>query len=148
MLKCLECGHLFEVGEEETYTEYMGECHGASAYETFKVCPVCGGDYEETKSCAICGADHLEDDLISGVCAECLADVTLDDCLAVNGDRKEEIKINAVLAYAFTESQIEEILMRELRQADKIKPVSCLDYINEDITWFAEELAKVRKGVK
>lgn len=148
MFKCVECSHLFEVGEEKTYTEYMGECHGASAYETFKVCPVCGGDYEETKSCAICGAEHFEDDLQGGVCADCLTDVTLDDCLAVNGDEKTEININSVLAYAFTESQIEEILMRELRQADKIKPVSCLDYINEDTTWFAEELAKVRKAVK
>lgn len=146
MFKCLECSHLFEVGEEKAIRETHGFTDGTG--EIFKVCPVCGGDFEEAVRCSICGEYHFEDDLQGGVCADCLTDVTLDDCLAVNGDKKTEININSVLAYAFTESQIEEILMRELRQADKIKPVSCLDYINEDITWFAEELAKIRKAVK
>lgn len=148
MLKCLECGHLFEVGEEKTYTEYMGECHGASAYETFKVCPVCGGDFEETKACAICGAEHFEDDLQGGVCADCLTDVTLDDCLAVNGNEREPININSVLVTLFSRSEIEEILMREIREAMKFKKISLDNFINIDKSWFAEELAKVRKGVK
>lgn len=148
MLKCLECSHLFEVGEEKTYTEYMGECHGQKMYDEFKACPVCGGDFEETKACAICGAEHFEDDLISGVCEECLADVTLDDCLLINGNEREPININSVLATLFSRSEIEEILMREIREAMKFKKISLDDFINIDKSWFAEELAKVRKGAK
>lgn len=148
MLKCGECGHLFEVGEEKTYTEYMGECHGASAYETFKVCPVCGGDYEETKACAICGAEHLEDGLTGGVCEECLADITLDDCLLVNGNEREAVMIDCVLASLFTRTEIEEILLRELREAGKLKKLDLSNYTNMDKSWFAEKLAKVRKAVK
>lgn len=144
MLKCLECFCLFE----EQDAKFEEERIDGVVYRTYGHCPKCGGDFEEAVRCSICGEYHFEDDLQGGVCADCLTDVTLDDCLAVNGDKKTEININSVLAYAFTTSEIEEILMRELRQANEIKPVSCLDYINEDITWFAEELAKVRKAVK
>lgn len=146
MLKCLRCNHLFEVGEEEIIKEPHGFTDGTG--ELFKVCPVCGGDFEETKACAICGAEHFEDDLTGGVCAECLTGVSLDDCLLINGNEREPININSVLVTLFSRSEIEEILMREIREAMKFKKISLDNFINIDKSWFAEELAKVRKGVK
>lgn len=45
MFKCLECGHIFEEGEQRVVVEK----HGLSRppYEEWHVCPICGGDYKE-----------------------------------------------------------------------------------------------------
>ena len=73
MYKCLACGNLFEEGEQKTYKENMGECHGSPAYQEFSVCPVCGEDYEEVKPCKICGGyDNKTDD---GFCEKCQKDI-------------------------------------------------------------------------
>lgn len=64
MFKCLDCGHLFEDGEQARYTESHGESYDG--------CPLCGGAYEDTKPCTRCGSEHLEDDLYHGICLECL----------------------------------------------------------------------------
>lgn len=62
MYRCNECGHLFEDGEQRTYRENVGECHGSPSYQEFSVCPVCGGDYEEVNPCKICGSyDNKKD---------------------------------------------------------------------------------------
>lgn len=61
MYRCLGCGHLFEDGEQKTYRENVGECHGAPAYMDYSVCPVCGEEYEEVKPCKICeGYETME----------------------------------------------------------------------------------------
>lgn len=61
MYRCLGCGHLFEDGEQKTYSENVGECHGAPAYMYYSVCPVCGEEYEEVKPCKICeGYETIE----------------------------------------------------------------------------------------
>jgi len=70
MYKCVDCGHLFEEGEQRTYKEAHGFSDGFA--EEFSVCPVCGGDYEETTRCAFCGGEHLESELYDGVCLDCL----------------------------------------------------------------------------
>lgn len=43
MLKCLECGHEFEWGEEASWREN----HGNGIYEPWTGCPVCYGAFEE-----------------------------------------------------------------------------------------------------
>jgi RecJ-like exonuclease len=73
MYKCVACGHLFEDGEQKTYRENMGECHGSPAYQEFSVCPICGEDYEEVKPCKICGSYEHETD--NGFCEECQKDI-------------------------------------------------------------------------
>lgn len=91
MLKCKECGHLFEDGEQKTYRENMGECHGSPAYQEFSVCPVCGEDYEEVKPCKICGSyDHETDE---DFCEECKKDV--------------KKRFNNLIKQNFTEQEIE-----------------------------------------
>lgn len=46
MFKCIECGHIFEYGEEEIIINYSGECHGSPAVERWAVCPICGSGFE------------------------------------------------------------------------------------------------------
>lgn len=71
-LKCLDCGHIFEEGEQATREE-RHPYGSTTASEYFAVCPVCGGDFEEAVRCEKCGGAFLEDELIGGYyCRECL----------------------------------------------------------------------------
>jgi hypothetical protein len=73
MYICKECGHLFEEGEQKTYTEHHP--YGmTTADEEFHVCPICGGDYEEAKECAACGAwfDPDDENFFGKHCKSCL----------------------------------------------------------------------------
>lgn len=84
MYRCLDCGHVFEEGEQKVYRENVGECHGTPAYQEFSVCPVCGEDYEEVKPCKICGSYEHETD--EDFCDECQKDVKkrLDNLIKQN----------------------------------------------------------------
>lgn len=65
MFKCIECGHIFEDGEQARWTETHGE--------VWECCPICKGDYEEVEPCKICGSyDHSVDD---DYCDDCKKDV-------------------------------------------------------------------------
>ena len=72
MYRCLNCGNLFEDGEQATWYENQGECHGSIAMGRFDCCPVCRGDYEEVYQCKECGDWHSEGDLYDGWCEKCL----------------------------------------------------------------------------
>ena len=142
--KCLACGHIFEEGEQATWREYMGECHGSPAYEEFSGCPICKGDFEETKQCEICGGEFLEDELNGGcVCDDCVEEYKRDlkTCYAIaESTEKQEIKINALLASVFDITEIEEILYQQLESVGNNNDFS--EFINEDKDWFAEKLAE------
>jgi hypothetical protein len=144
--KCLECGHVFEEGEQAIWYEYHPYGMG-TASEEFSGCPLCKGDYEETKHCKICGGDFLKDELNGGcVCDECLEGYRrdLEKCYAVAEAEKEEISINSLLVALLGIDEIEEILYRELESMGV--NVDCLPYIDQDRDWFAERLIKeVRK---
>lgn len=61
MYRCLECGNLFEEGEQARWSESRGEFWGAPCSEEMSGCPLCKGDYEEIKPCKICGGyENLE----------------------------------------------------------------------------------------
>ena len=70
MYKCLNCGHIFEEGEQAVYRERHGFSGGP--YEEFHSCPICGGDIEKTEQCADCGGEFLAEELICGRCVDCL----------------------------------------------------------------------------
>ena len=142
--KCLECGHIFEDGEQATWREYMGECHGSHAYEEFSGCPICNGNFEETKQCEICGGEFLEDELLGGcVCEECVEEYKrdLETCYKIaETASKEKIKINPLLVSAFDITEIEEILYQQLESVGNNNDFSA--FINVDKDWFAEKLAE------
>ena len=72
MYKCIDCGHLFEDGEQAVWYENQGECHGVISMERFSGCPVCGGDYDEVHQCKKCGEWHTEGELYDGWCEKCI----------------------------------------------------------------------------
>ena len=70
MYRCVNCGNLFEEGEQAVWKE----THGLDSppYEKFSGCPVCRGDYEEVHQCKECGDWHTDDELYEGWCEDCL----------------------------------------------------------------------------
>ena len=73
MYKCLDCGHIFEDGEEKRIREGE-ECHGFPCWREYAVCPLCEGAFEETVACEGCGSAKLPDELTDGYCDECAED--------------------------------------------------------------------------
>ena len=142
MYKCLDCGHIFDEGEQKKWTENVGECFGFPAYETFGCCPLCGGGYAETVRCEICGAEYLEDELNGGVCNECIDEYRKDFnvCYKISVGETTEIEINSLLASLFDVSDIEQILKEYIQ--DKWQDVDCSSFINEDKSWFGAKLAE------
>ena len=141
--KCLDCGHIFEEGEQARWEEYHPYGMGY-AVESFSGCPICNGSYEETKQCEICGGEFLEDELLGDcVCEDCVEEYKrdLETCYKIaETASKEKIKINPLLVSAFDITEIEEILYQQL---ESVKDnIDCSAFINEDKDWFAEKLAE------
>ena len=140
--KCLECGHIFDEGEQAIWEEHHPYGMG-TASEEFSGCPVCKGDYEETKQCKFCKGEFLEEELNGGfVCDECLEEYRRDlkMCYAVAESGKDEILINSLLVALLSVDEIEEILYRELE--NRGIDVDCLPYIDQDRDWFASKLVE------
>jgi RecJ-like exonuclease len=142
--KCSHCGHIFDEGEQSSWNEYRGECHGSPAFKQMEGCPICKGDYEEAQKCKICGGEFLEDELLGDcVCENCVEEYkrNLKTCYAIaETTEKQEIKINALLVSAFDITEIEEILYQQLESVGNNNDFSA--FINEDKHWFAEKLAE------
>jgi hypothetical protein len=146
--RCLECGHIFDEGEQAKWEEY-GEFWGVPYSQTESGCPLCKGDYEETKQCKICGSEHLKDELDGGVCEECIEKYRYDVDMCFNIGSKDtiEIELNGFLASMFDKQEIEEILLKELKEAQKCTPIDCNEFVEADRDWFAEKLVEeVRKN--
>ena len=135
--KCLECGNIFECGEEMHWVEPHGEKK--------KGCPLCKGAYEETAKCKVCGGEHLDEELFGGVCEECIDEYRkdFDYCYEISLGEKAEIKINSLLASLFDPSDIEAILIKHIKT--NCPDIDCSEYIDSDISWFGEQIVK---GVK
>jgi hypothetical protein len=132
--KCLDCGNIFEFGEELRYREP----HGEITY----CCPICRGDYAETVRCDKCGAEHLADELNGGVCDECIDEYRKDfsACLKISRSEgeKETIKINTLIATLLDEGDIEQILIEHIKA--RMPDIDCSAYIDNDINWFTEKI--------
>ena len=140
MYKCKTCGHIFEEGEQATWTEKHGFSSGP--YEEWSGCPICNEPFEEAKRCKICNGVFLESELNgNAVCNVCLEDYykDFDTCYAIADTEKEEIKINALLFSLLDITDIETILYRHLKEQ---KDIDCSFFINQDKDWFAEKIIK------
>ena len=140
--KCLECGHIFEDGEQAEWEEKHGL--DTPPYEKFSGCPLCGCAYEETVKCECCGADFLEEELTDGVCEDCLEQekdayrYNPQKCYELSKGETAKVEINYFLSCMFTEKQIEEILILNIRKASALMPIDCSAFM--DNSWFEERI--------
>lgn len=145
--KCLDCGHIFEEGEQSYWQESRGEYWGFPCFEEMVGCPLCRGSYEKTVKCDVCGSEHLNDELNGGVCKDCIDDYrkNFDVCCAVSIEETSAVEINALLSSLFDPSDIEQILKEHIRT--NMPDVDCSVFIDRDADWFGERLAEeVNKG--
>ena len=139
--KCLECGHIFEAGEEIRWEETHGLDY--PPYEKFCGCPLCQGSFEETVKCKACEEEFLQAELNGGcVCNKCIEEYSrdFDICYKIADTEKEEIKINALLVSLLDINEIEAILYQQLKSVEQ--NIDCSAYIEKDKCWFAEKLAE------
>jgi hypothetical protein len=151
MFKCDSCGRTYSEDELPTFTEDYGYDTGIgwlACPQTFVESCSCGGEFEEATMCEDCGNYFLSDEIYNARCEDCLSEnMTLENALLVGAENKEKIEINGYLADEFTADQINEILKRELMEAQRVFPGSLnyKRYLQNDISYFADWLDKEQK---
>lgn len=149
MYKCLECGHIFDEGEEWRWVEPHGE-HMAG-------CPVCGCAYDDAYRCDECGAYHLSDELYSSLCADCVAEMATPQNLA------DYVEIHHLIAEEFysyyydsfiadSSSQLRQLLRGGLLQRASLEQLNghtdAQDKCRKYITGDEEHLADFADWIK
>lgn len=136
--KCLNCGHIFEEGEEKCIKEMHGFANGNG--EEFFVCPSCGGDFEETVQCSICGSHFLDGELTNGVCDTCINEYRFDPefCYKISVGESKKVEINTFLASVLDVGDINQILFEYVKK-NKEK-IDCMPFIDDDRYYFAESI--------
>jgi DNA-directed RNA polymerase subunit RPC12/RpoP len=130
---CDRCGKLFD--QPDIVTEPHGEKVG--------VCPHCHGHFEIMHQCKICGEYFTEDDLTDGVCDACIYnDATVERCIRYGADCEESVAINGFIASVLSADKINEILANEIMKANDIIPIDCSGFVDDDKSWWAEQLLK------
>ena len=73
MFKCVNCGHIFEEGEQAVKSDRHGFRYGPA--EEYSACPLCGcTDLDRTVRCRKCGGEYLEEEMHGSICDECVTD--------------------------------------------------------------------------
>lgn len=144
MYKCLKCGHVFDEGEQHVWKGSVGEFWGEPCYELISGCPHCHGDYEDAKECSICGKAFVNDELFGGVCEDCIEKhgKNIDMAVKVGSHFKDSVYLNCIFTTFFDTNEIEKILFDELNKKHLNGEIDLKEFIDNDIGWFGEYLAK------
>ncbi len=104
-------------------------------------CRKCGGRLLEAKECKVCGEYHIEDELIGGVCEDCIDEYRrdIDACAEIGSESRETVEINSFLLSFFDAKEIEAILLEHLKETQP--DADCSPFIDNDISWFAEKVS-------
>ena len=146
--KCLECGNIFDEGEQANWSESRGEFWGVASSENMSGCPLCKGEFEETIPCAICGSEHLAEELSGGVCNDCIDEYKhdVDVCFNIGAEDTESVELNCFLTSIFSKEEIEEILLAVLQERNGFMRSFvndlCEKFVENDRNWFGERLAE------
>lgn len=157
--KCIECGYVFDDGEQAVFENDCKEFWGAPCKETFSCCPMCGGDYGEAVPCDCCGEYTLKEELeMNGdICAECMEKYMHDFEMCSKISKlpecdPDEIKINSLLTSIFSEKEIESILfdiLKKRTESDEWKKGKGFEnFVDQDAFWFTSALNKILKSEK
>ena len=141
---CLDCGTVFNADEVERVQDYRGECWGRPAYEEELICPHCkSSDIEDAEECEICDSwcSAKKQNNNKGICTACIETYSTDkECFEACERNKEteSVEIKSYLAYMFSESEIEDILLVELAKSANSRNIAKLreDFVKENSSMF------------
>lgn len=102
-------------------------------------------DDEPTRECPLCGREIAESDMIYAVCDECLSrNETIENAISYGAHSKATIEINAILAKALTDDQINEALFvaftSVLREYPHLIQTAIHETVSDDTDDFAHWL--------
>lgn len=139
--KCLNCGHVFEEGEQaEVYETHGGPFEFA---EKISCCPICKSSYEKTEKCEVCGGEFLRHELYGDVCKECIYEHNdYKICKEICKGEKESVEINPLLKYLLDPETINEILFNYIETTEDVSKIDCKDLIESDMEWFGASVAE------
>lgn len=159
MYKCVDCGHIFEEGEQTTWLEDCGEYCGSGVYKAECGCPVCNGSFEKTVKCSCCEEEFFEKDIESGFCKKCLEEQATASVVK-KYLHENDLIVEFLTAYIWS-IDTPEVITTEFKMDctdifdrkmlnDKILNRSdflnlCKGFVFEDSSHFAEWLYKKRK---
>lgn len=139
MLICESCGAVFAFPSSQMDNE-------TGCVEEF--CPECHSRYiMKAASCQVCGGWTPEDDAYGydhAVCEECLnaASSDLDLLYAATNDECEDFELPVLFRTFFTDDEIKEILMRELKACHEQIPRDTKAFVRRYANEIAEEMVK------
>ena len=136
MYICLHCGHHFENPVKYQYNKSV------RMYDEDAACPNCGSeDFEQAGHCLKCGEDFSLDEMVGSVCKECVEKAqTFDNALKYGEVRKAAVELNGFIAYAFSASEINEILANILKLENEHGHKDAVNYCGDDLYDFSEWL--------
>lgn len=139
MLICESCGAVFAFPSSQMDNE-------TGCVEEF--CPECNSRYiMKAASCQVCGGWAPEDDAYGydhAVCEECLnaANGDIDLLYEATKDECEDFELPVLFRTFFTDDEIREILMRELKACHEQIPRDTKSFVRRYANEIAEEMVK------
>lgn len=121
MFKCKDCGLTYEEMEDAKEESEIINYGDRTYTEHYYVCR-CGGGLEEVHKCKFC--DNLVEER-EEVCESCL---TMEKCVEIGEEHKQCLELNGFIASSFETSEIEEILLKVLKEAEELKKFGKSDF--------------------
>lgn len=145
MLICEHCGATTEY--LSTISERHYECD-RPCYEYFEEnrCPSCGTHdvMVEAKKCKICGEYFKKEDLMEGICPNCLdEEKTVKNVLGIGDMFKEKIEINGFAVQALGIDKINDILCKWCEENFVNRDGAVMKYCDEDELCFADYVSRI-----
>lgn len=137
MFICMHCGHHFD----EPHNRYNRRWSDSD--DSVQYCPNCGSeDFEEAGYCKKCDDYFDADSVVGCFCQKCLGKAeTLDRAMKYGADRKQSVEINGLLAWTFSASEIEDILLRHFMDTSENWQKRRVEaYCDDDLTDFSDWL--------
>lgn len=137
MYICIHCGHHFD----EPHNRYNRRWSDSDDSQQY--CPNCGSeDFEEAGYCEKCDDYFPTGDVVGCYCKKCIVKAqTLNRAMKYGADRKEAIEINGLLAWSFSATEIEEMLLRHfMNTSENWQKRMVEEYCSDDLTDFSDWL--------
>lgn len=143
--QCHECDGFFD--EPDIIKETHGFTDGS--YEEVAMCPYCRGYFEPVYRCKICNELFTDDEINNGVCDGCLYEPAEDigRMLTISEEfEPEKIGINRLVAWVFTEEQINTMLINKLKEISEFVRITAYEFIDDDKYAFADKLKELKNA--
>ncbi len=119
MYVCPNCGRTIETLPK--IKEIHDELDGNPWEWVSDCCCKCGGYFEEAYQCQVCDDYYCEDEINDGVCFACLERNLKPDSILNFIDKEptfpERVNIKSIFLSVFTDSEINQILLNELKKS-------------------------------